>query len=272
MDVKKYEYAEHVFNDLTIRLEDSGYAELSAKWHAKNVCSPFARIYYITDGKGYLKTDGEITEMTAGNCYFIPADLKYDYWCDDFLRQIFFHVNVTEPSGQNFFKNVRGFAEFAVSEREAEDVLKFYRSGNLSDGIFLKAHLEAAVAHFAEAYKIRVFAEDGYSPEVREALKFIGANLSIGLKTADVASALFVSESKLRKRFKAETGVAVGKYINGAVFAKAEFLLSKTDASIGSIGDMLGFCDRFYFSRRFGQIYGETPFAYRKRMRNTNKI
>ena len=47
----------------------------------------------------------------------------------------------------------------------------------------------------------------------------------------------------------------------------AQWQLLRTEKSIGQISNTLGFCDQFYFSRRFRQLCGVTPLQYRKKIR-----
>lgn len=272
MNINKNTQVAKLFNDLSITIADNGYAKLSTDWHAENVCSPFSRIYFILNGEGYAKSKNEFIKLSAGNCYFLPAGLTYDYWCETSLSQLFFHVNVTEPGGQNFFAAARSFASFSISPGTMDKILFYYQSKDFLNGLKMKAYIEYALTRFIDQYQIRGFSGDNYSPEVLKATKFISRNLSIQLKAADIAASLFISESKLTKEFKAETGMTIGKYTDGLIFSRAEFLLSKTSYSIKSISNELGFCDQFYFARRFRQTYGETPLAYRKRVQAASKI
>ena len=64
--------------------------------------------------------------------------------------------------------------------------------------------------------------------------------------------------------FKKEIGVSVGRYIDDRLMYVAELELRRGEKSINEISDMLGFCDQFYFSRRFSQTYGIPPIKYRK--------
>lgn len=105
-----------------------------------------------------------------------------------------------------------------------------------------------------------------YSEFVVKTIEYIRKNLSIQLSGSFLSDRLFVSESFLLKKFKLEVGITLGKYIDDLVFFKAENLLLTTRLSIGEISNLLGFCDQFYFSRRFSEKYGEAPQRYRKKM------
>jgi two-component system response regulator YesN len=63
-------------------------------------------------------------------------------------------------------------------------------------------------------------------------------------------------------------GISLGKYIDDQLIASAQRQLSQTQASIGQISNALGYSNQCYFSRRFKQISGMTPQAYRAK----NKI
>ena len=82
----------------------------------------------------------------------------------------------------------------------------------------------------------------------------------------EIAKEMFVSPSKLRNTFKAETGITLGGYIDDMVFFRAKKLLGSKKFSVGDISTKLGFCDQFYFSRRFKEKYGKTPSKYRKEL------
>ena len=44
-------------------------------------------------------------------------------------------------------------------------------------------------------------------------------------------------------------------------------LLRFTDLAVGEVAFHIGFDDQFYFSRAFKRRYGESPLAYRARLR-----
>lgn len=272
MNITHNDFVKKIFNNLEITVCGSGYAEVSDDWHAENVCSPFSRIYYIVSGEGFLKSETQFLKLTAGRCYFIPLGLTYDYWCSDNLCQLYFHINATEPGGKDLFENAASFSEFEPKKHIIDSICDMYLSNSFQNSFYMKAYLELALAEFIKNYRIQGFSEDNYSPEIFKAVQYIGNNPSVRLTTAEIADSLFISASKLSKEFKHETGMPIGKYIDDLIFQKAVFLLSKTERSVKSISDELGFCDQFYFSRRFRQRFDETPLAYRKRVKVDGKI
>ena len=67
--------------------------------------------------------------------------------------------------------------------------------------------------------------------------------------------------------FKAVTGITVIDYRNELRLTKAKLLLIRTDDSIGSIAQSLGFCSAAYFTEIFTASERIPPSEYRKRHR-----
>jgi AraC-like DNA-binding protein len=88
--------------------------------------------------------------------------------------------------------------------------------------------------------------------------------LTIQLTGEQIAQAVYVSPSFLYKRFKAEMGISLGAYQDKLIFYRAIQLLAERQLSMKEISQQLGFCDQYYFSRRFKSQMGTTPSRYRK--------
>ena len=102
------------------------------------------------------------------------------------------------------------------------------------------------------------------SPCVTKAVAFIRQNLSVKLSNTQIAEYAGVSVSTLTKRFQRELSMSVHDYIENLVFSEAVRLIRQSDVSIGQISEKFGFCDQFYFSRRFKEKIGTAPRSYRR--------
>ena len=107
------------------------------------------------------------------------------------------------------------------------------------------------------------FKYNSYSINVERTIDYIQKHLSIQLNIPLLSKRLYISESTLTKQFKNEVGITISKYIDDLVFYKAQCMLVKSNKSISQISDELGFCDQFYFSRRFTMKFRESPQKYR---------
>lgn len=79
-----------------------------------------------------------------------------------------------------------------------------------------------------------------------------------------VAAAMGTSYESFRKRFARLVGQPPGRYHAARLIDRACQLMQTADLTDRQIADRLGFCDEFYFSRRFKQITGQSPRAFRR--------
>ena len=122
--------------------------------------------------------------------------------------------------------------------------------------------------NFNDAFSFDIKAIKKHSKLIQSSISYIENNTSIKLTVKDISKELFVSESKLRNEFLKEMEMPIGKYIDDMIFIKARQMLSIAINTISSVSSELGFCDQFYFSRRFKEKFGITPTNFRKK----NKI
>jgi len=85
-----------------------------------------------------------------------------------------------------------------------------------------------------------------------------------------VARHLGTSRESFRKRFTRLVGHPPARYRIGRLVDRACELMQERTLSDKQIAEVLGFCDEFYFSRRFKQITGHSPRAFRRLLMVTN--
>ena len=66
---------------------------------------------------------------------------------------------------------------------------------------------------------------------------------------------------------KQATGYSVGEWITSARVAEAASRLAHTDDPLDAVAEHVGWRDKTHFIRQFRKVQGETPAAWRKRMR-----
>lgn len=251
---------------LEIEISRSGYARLDKDWKRANVVDPFSRLYYIKKGKGHLSCNGKDITLEEGMCYLVPAGTEFNYWCEEKeeLEKVYFHISLISIEHYDLFTQVHGIFSVPLAEVGAEEIFSCYGKDRYWNMMQIKTILYRTLTCFFEKCGMKRTAVRTYSDTVRRAMRYIQRNLSIRLKTEEIAKNLFISESTLRKVFKVETGMTLGNYIDELIFLKAKRLLVKKGMSLKDISTKLGFCDQFYFSRRFKEKYGITPSQYRR--------
>lgn len=255
-----------VLETLEISSVIDGCAVLDDEWWGKDVQSSFSRLYFIKSGYAYVYINDTEIKMTAGNVYLIPAETKFSYKgvSGELCEKRFFHFSVKICDKLDLLSNFSGIYSLPISETKAEEIFECEIRNNYTYLLEIKSLLYKTVVAFLKKYNFTEFIINKYSNFVQLTIDYIRQNPRIDLSLQEVASRCFVSYNSLRKKFKEEVGVSIGKYIDNTVFDKAKHLLVYSDLSIKEIGDSLGFEDRFYFSRRFKEITNKTPLQYRK--------
>jgi AraC-like DNA-binding protein len=88
-----------------------------------------------------------------------------------------------------------------------------------------------------------------------------------GAAPAAVARKLGFSYETFRKKFRSAIGFAPGRYHHDSRIDRAAALLHQGRLTIKEIAAQLEFCDEFYFSRCFKRRFGQSPRAFRQRVR-----
>jgi AraC-like DNA-binding protein len=84
----------------------------------------------------------------------------------------------------------------------------------------------------------------------------------IGIK--EMASAIGISQSHLRARFRASCGVSLGRHLRRLRLERACGLLRLTPNRVSEIADQCGFNSIYSFSRAFRIAFKQSPVAYRQ--------
>lgn len=248
---------------VNMEIIDFQYRELDDWWKATNLSSPFTRVYMVTKGVGYLHYHNVDITMTPGNIYVIPAGLRFSYSCENGFCKSFFHILVPLPNGYDLFENsneIFCFSDEKIVNRTAEILY----SDSIKDIMQIRADLYSIICRCLESAEQKTPGQ--LSDHVVKATEYIEENLSSSLTLDKIAGALLISPERLRKTFRAEIGVPIGKYINNRLMYKAELEIRRGEFTVKEISEKLGFYDQFYFSRCFTEKYGLSPTKYRKKV------
>ena len=251
-------------NKIYMDISEMKMVRLGREWSAERVCSVFTRIYMVTEGSGRICCRGKEIPLKPWNIYVIPAGTEFSYSCEDYMEKIFFHLSVFLPNHYDIFNRASDCFVFEDQQEVIEDLKKRLLENKLGSVITIKSCLYDIVQKCIQTdYKMN---EDivSYSEVIEKTLEYIEGNLSAALTVSQVAEAMFLSPSKLQKVFKKEMGLSVGRFIDKRLMYAAEREVRRGEYSMNEISAMLGFCDQFYFSRRFSETYGIPPLQYRK--------
>ena len=250
---------------LDIKLRDHGHAVLGKGWHYPKTALPMSRLYYsLTDG-GVLEYGDRKIYVKPGNVYLVPANLKFGYnVTENGWEKLFVHFVIQRSDGYDLLSELTKICEFEYGTNEIKNLITLYNSNDTRSAFDFKCRIYDTVSRILENENFVPKSDVTYSALILKAIDYIRNHLSIKLSIAEIAAECFISESLLAKRFRDECGITLGKYIDDLVFFSAQNMLIGTNLSILQISEKLGFCDQFYFSRRFRQFAGISPRYYRK--------
>ena len=253
----------YLANTMKLEFISGGYSKLGKRWICGERRFPFTRLYYIYKGSAVLSCNGETITMTAGNMYLLPANLPVAYHCPEYMEQLFLHVTLSIPGNFDILSGVSKVCQISCSQSLLTQLRNFSEASDYGLLLKFKALITQNVADCLLAENIP-FPIKPYTQEILQAMTYIQNNVTVQLSGEQIANAVGISPSTLHKRFKAETGVSLGAYQDKLIFYRATQLLAERQLSIKEISQQLGFCDQYYFSRRFKTQIGKTPSQYRK--------
>lgn len=269
-----------------------GLAHHNADWNWQNVCSPFARIYYICSGEAQVQMhSGPTLLLRPGHLYYIPAFAKHNYVCNGPFVHYYAHVyedgkieeDAELESLELPYEVEAHAADEALFARLAElnPMLKLSESNpvlydnqhtllknisvNKHRPISLKLESRGLVytllSRFIYYAKPKQIIDD---PRIQSALNYIRANLSRHIKVDDLASVACLSTDHFIRLFKRCTSFTPLQYVNNKRIEKAQVMLFSSNLSVKNLCYALGFEDSSYFVRAFKRATGITPQEYRK--------
>ncbi|MFC5747254.1 helix-turn-helix transcriptional regulator [Actinomadura rugatobispora] len=103
-------------------------------------------------------------------------------------------------------------------------------------------------------------------PLIAAAMDYTNENLA-EVTLQRVCAAVGTSERTLRRAFPAATGMSWRQYLLESRLLKSMALLAEDDENVLTIAVAVGFQSVSAFTRAFGRYAGETPTAYRRRIR-----
>ena len=254
-----------LFQSHELSVSCSGFVVADKDWEQGELYSPWSRLYYVMDGEGYFICDGKEIPIEPDRVYLAPCGIPYGFYTKTSLTKLFFHVNVIKPDGYDLFSSPDlKISSLPLDRQKSRELFELYRTDDPIKQIILKGEIWKTLSEFVSLMLSPKSSQPTYSSNVSKAISYIRQNLSASLKTSDVAEVVFCSQSYLSEKFKKEMGCSVAKYIDDLLMFEARRMLATGDKTVGEVSAALGFCDQFYFSRRFVKYFSVPPRDYKK--------
>jgi AraC family transcriptional regulator len=94
-------------------------------------------------------------------------------------------------------------------------------------------------------------------------VRFVKANLHRRLRASEIAEAVGMSETTLRRKIRAATGGGVVALTNRLRAGEARALIRRGDKSLAEVAFVCGYADQAHLTRSFRRAFGQSPGAWR---------
>jgi AraC-like DNA-binding protein/mannose-6-phosphate isomerase-like protein (cupin superfamily) len=253
----------------------------------------YFEILYLCSGEGTCRVQDRLLPFWEGDLAVIGSTLYHRIECRSesplTLAALFFEPEFICCDGANdsaeyltpFQLQDEGFphivpAKTGIPRQVFEMMLRIQAEqpvstprGRLAVKTYLRMLLMLLVNQYAAyAGTIETFRrQEKALDRLRPLFRYVGENYGGPVQVRQAARICGMSESHFMSFFKQVTGLSFVAYFNHFRIERAQVLLAKTDDSMVSISQQVGFCDQSYFGTVFRKIVGTTPVAYRRRVR-----
>lgn len=239
-------------------------------------------LVYVVSGSAVFTIGQQRYLLNAADALIIPANMAYSADTEDMCDYYFFHftgdmVSVERPEEYPRLKRDFSFdltqpkhrrITLAQKTETADTYSKFYtcltdcedlhNSGTFSGRLAMDSILCRLLLMLSQTAEQHYFTT-GYPLVLDKLLSYIRKNLTKPITTAELCEYCGISESYAARIFKKHLNTTMTQYITDQKLAYACELMRNTGMNVSQIASYLGFCDVFYFSRRFKEKYGTAP-------------
>ena len=235
-------------------------------WHEE------IEILYFIKGEGHVVCNLQECPVRAGDLVLVNGKELHtgcisgeaSYYCLH-INTDFFHNLVGEE--YVIFRSVITDPECAVL---LDRVIAESEKADFAATVRVKAALYQLFALLSARHVAEVLEGDVYRRRFHrldtfnEVVEYIDSHYAESMSVAELSERFYLSPSYFAHVFKARTGKGIIEYVNDLRISHARSLLVGEALSVAEIAHRVGFPDGNYFSRKFKEVTGQTPLAYRK--------
>lgn len=283
-------------DNLNLILLNVGYSELYANWNWKEVYSPFARFYFVKEGRARTYLNDQVYSLEPGDLCLTPPFTLHNDECDSTFSLYYIHFYEKLVNKESLFDKYE--FPFKIKATESDSIL-IERLHSINPGrqltnidpriydndptfsqsviqskkmplhtiIETQSILSILMSRFLEQRNQK---KDDKNERIHKSLKYIHTNINRPISLKTLADISCVTEDHYIRIFKKEMGLTPLKYINAKKIENAQLLLLTTDLPIRDIALELAFDNVSYFNRIFKQATNKTPLEYRRGIENSN--
>lgn len=257
----------------------------NAAWHFH----PEYQLTLVIKSSGHRLVGDNISSLHPGDLALIGSNLPHVWQQDEarrggsagavhaiivrfletFAGRDFLEIPEMEPVRRLLRRSARGLQIMGATQQVVAEKMRNLPAATGLDRI---AGLLSILSTLAGSKELRPIASPGFLPDLdssdqdrmQRVCNYINAHLAGTVDRARVAAEAHLSEGACSRFFKLRTGKSLPQYVNELRVGRACRLLAEEDGKVTDIAMECGFANLANFNRRFREITGVTPRAYRR--------
>lgn len=290
---------EAIYSDFHPRFIYVDKYRFSSNWVFPMSTAPYGLIRYIISGSATFVLNGTSYDVEPDDVFYIPQDSIFSCTAKEEIAFISIRfVGSIQSQGTDLFRElwdipiIHSFAGNTEMKRYFEEVYASALSRRNFKMLEIRGRLNLIFAQLAQCKEENMChdtsleedrakmealfdvksiqrrasksAQQKNDPRITALEDYIITHPTENLSHTKMCEIADVSESTLRRLFKAKTGKTIYEYVKEVKMTNAARRLLITNEPIAAISYALGYETPSYFSKCFREIFGVTPQEYRK--------
>jgi AraC-like DNA-binding protein len=233
-------------------------------------------LVWIVDGDVEYQADGKTYAAPPGTILLARPGMRESYLWDPVrqTRHAYIHFGLRVPRGalpqEDTWPLARRMPDGDILRPMFRHVAWLLEHAGQGDAALVEGSMRHLVAGFVLGrFETKSEGATGLPLAVQRALRFAGerwAKTTEPPSLAELARAASVSPGHLARLFHASLGVSPLAALRLLRLERAAAMLARSNLSIKEVAASSGFESPFHFSRRFKDVYGVSPRAFRARL------
>ena len=275
------------------------------EWVSQTAHLPYSLLRYVISGSAEFRINGKSYDAKKDSVFYIPQGSSL--YCEgreeiefisirftgsiqlqdgDMLKQLWNikqeYSYKTEPNMKDMFEYIYTAAVSWTSYKRLEIrgylnlicanlAQKSSKPSSVQDKTKGKKNPDiVSVVDDMEYIRRRAVASQNKAdPRIQMLVDYITLHPEKNLTREEMCEMCDVSESTLRRIFKAHMGKTIYEFIKETKLMYASYLLMRTNIPISEIGYKVGYESPSYFTKTFREVFGVSPKEYRISARDT---
>lgn len=236
--------------------------EKNLNWnHKRSLSAPYWRFYWNIHGTSKVFLHGKQYTLSSRNFLLIPPNTPFTTSSERLINHFYVHFLVKPPLDQ-ITNRVFTVEKSLPVIQKIRTILSCFRKGEYNSiKVSLLSHSICSDVILAVPDScVDAIPAD---PRIQDVISYMKQNLDQKLQNRNFAKIAGMNANAFVRLFKEHQELTPLEYLKKLRIDQACVMLQFTDASIESIAEATGFCDRYHFTRDFCKIRAIGPAAYR---------